>query len=382
MIERYDYLPISKIWTDEHRFFLWLQIEIAFLKSFRGVDIPLPEFFSPLWIHSIREREMTCKHDVAAFVEWMEESYLFPLIGEEARFVHYGLTSSDIIDTAFSMQIRESEAIIIELVDSLCNAICDKSMAHEETDILGRTHGQAAEIFSLRNKLAPYEDALDYFTIPYSQPYYGRLRGSIGDQKYFTPRVEENALDALELLVSPLNDGQIIHRSLFADHMNRWAILASIIEKIATDIRLLAQTEIGELHEGFSEEQTGSSSMPHKQNPILTENLCGLARTIRGYQVTAMQNIALWNERDISHSSAERMIFPDAVILLGFMLHRLTEVFENLVIDEKRIAENINQYGKSLESQKHMLALIDGGSTRKEAHTLIKNITQMKRTTK
>jgi adenylosuccinate lyase len=205
-----------------------------------------------------------------------------------------------------------------------------------------------------------------------NEAYYGRLRGSVGDQKYFDKAIELQALEKLGLEPCPVNDGQIMHRALFSRYMNTWATLGSTIGKIATDIRLLAQTEIGELQEGFSKNQIGSSSMPHKHNPIFAENLCGLARVIRGYQTAAMQNIELWNERDISHSSSERIIFPDAVTTLGFMLHRLKDVLFSMRVNTDRMAENIEKYGVGMESQKKMLKLINQGSTRKEAHALMR----------
>lgn len=372
MIARYDYKPISHIWSESNRYQLWTLIELTFLKHFKGINVEVPEMFHPDWIEKIQHKEKVTKHDVAAFVEWLEQDYLYPRIRENSRFVHYGLTSSDILDTAFSMQIRDSNNVIIELVTDVTDMLFHMGTEYRDVKILGRTHGQAAEIRELSEKFFSYEAALQTF-YPGGRLYYGRLRGSVGDNKYITRELEEEVLTDLDLLPSFVNDGQIIHRAQFAQYMNDWAMLASVIEKIATDIRLLAQTEIGEIQEGFTRGQMGSSSMPHKKNPIASENLCGLARTIRGYQTTAMQNIALWNERDISHSSAERMIFPDAVILLGFMLHRLKDILQFIVVNESRMQHNIEMHWELLDTQQEMLTLIDNGASRKEAHAIMRN---------
>ena len=376
MISRYDYPPIAKIWSDNNRYFLWTKIELAFLNAYTNgaldsITIPPPETFYDHWVIKIQEKERKMKHDVAAFVEWMEEDFLFPMIRERARFVHYGLTSSDILDTCFSMQIRESNEIIRKLVQSASGMFGELAYIYRNYEILGRTHGQAAEIMALSEKFYAYTDALEMFE-PTANDYYGRIAGSVGDHKYVDRGTEAMTLDTLDLKCCSAKDGQIIHRAIYASYMNEWATLASVIEKIATDIRLLAQSEIGEILEGFSKGQVGSSSMPHKRNPILCENLCGLARVIRGYQVTTMQDIALWNERDISHSSAERIIFPDAAVIMGFMLKRLADIVEFLVIDTGRMSDNIKRFGSGIDSQQQMLDLIKAGSTRKEAHALLR----------
>lgn len=373
MISRYNFKPIAEIWSDADRYKIWLQIELAFFNQLRGHSLEAPSHFLDDWITKIQERENVSKHDVAAFVEWMEEDYLFPIVKEEARYVHYGLTSSDILDTAFVIQIRKSNKIIDMLVSNIDALLHDLRADYKDVAILGRTHGQAAELLSLAEKFHAWQKALVYNCPDEDERIYrGRLAGSVGDHKYFDSEIEWKVLSSLGLEPANLIDGQIIHRSVFADYMNEWAMLASVVEKIATDIRLLAQSEIAEIREGFSKGQMGSSSMPHKENPILSENLCGLARTIRGYQTTAMQNIALWNERDISHSSAERMIFPDATTLLGFMLYRLQGLLSCLAIDTERMGENIERFGTGIDSQEIMLTLIDVGRTRKEAHAFLR----------
>jgi adenylosuccinate lyase len=363
MINRYGCAEIESIWTDNHRFLLWSRIELVFLKAFKGIDVDEFDAFSDEWVSEIKVIEDRTKHDVAAFVEWLEGK-----VGN--RYIHYGLTSSDILDTAFSLQIRETNAILNRMVAHLREILYTLSVKYKETIITGRTHGQAAERIRLGDKFSAYEMSV-LLNSP-SGPYYGKLSGSTGDYKYFEKNVEYKTLKQLGLSACPIKDGQIIHRSIYANYMNQWALLASVIAKIATDIRLLSQSEICEIQEGFSKGQMGSSSMPQKCNPIMTENLCGLARVIRGYQTTAMQNIELWNERDISHSSAERIIFPDAAIILGFMINRLISVMSNIQVRPDNILNNLSKHLKSMESQARMLALIDSGHSRKEAHELMR----------
>ncbi len=366
MIDRYKCPEISGIWSDNYKYYLWLRIELTFLKYFRGVSIPMPKIFDSKWVNQIAEIETKTHHDVAAFVEWLEEYVKEAGYEDYARWVHYGLTSSDITDTCFSMQIAQSNTICRVLLDKVFTALNNLSYKHGSTYMIGRTHGQAAERIEFWRKLQSYHYVLAA-NMP-SQVYYGKLSGSVGDYKYFKQEVANNTLEELGLQVCGLQDGQIIHRSVYANYMNQWAMMASVIAKIATDIRLLSQSCIEEVQEGFAEGQVGSSSMPQKKNPIISENLCGLARVIRGYQATAMENIELWLERDISHSSAERMIFPDAVGLLGYMINRLHTLLSNLQVNEKKIAENLAKYSDQMESQAKMLQMINKGSSRKEAH--------------
>ena len=353
-----------------------MQVELAFLKHLRGVTVPVPEVFQQEWINAILTIEERTRHDVAAFVEWLE-AYCRPIIGEEARYIHYGLTSSDILDTTFSIQLRDSNKVIGRLlVKGVCHTLEDLMNKHLNTEMVGRTHGQAAEKIKLGHKFVAYMQALRRVRPVFYSSYdvwgktkdIGRLCGAVGDNKYFNPMVEVKALEDLGLSSSRLNDGQIINRAYYATHMNEWAVTASIIAKIATDIRLLAITEVGEVREGRSKGQMGSSSMPQKRNPIGSENLCGLARVVRGYQTTAMQDIELWLERDISHSSAERIIFPDAAVILGYMLTRLDSILKTLDVDTVAIRNNLTDVFGSMSAQEKMLKLIDSGLSRREAH--------------
>lgn len=365
MLERYDCPELRSIWSEENKYLIWYDIESMFLKQLRNTHHHQISRFRQEWIDKIKQIEEETRHDVAAFVTWME-SFLrdTPLVGDEARYVHYGLTSSDITDTAFSIQLKETNGKLSQLRAGVLAAISNLYREHSDMLVLGRTHGRAAETIPFGNKLNAYSRMLKWANLELIC--YGRLCGSVGDYKYFDANVERLALNELGLLPSPINDGQIMSRLYHANFMNEWALLANAIAKIATDIRLLAHDGVDEVSEKFTSKQMGSSSMPHKQNPILCENLCGLARVINGYQATAMQNIVLWNERDISHSSAERYIFPDAAVTLGFMLRRLQKVLSGLVVHQERIATKVQT--TPTDSQAAMLRLIDEGMTRSEAH--------------
>lgn len=369
MIPRYDCPEIRNIWEEQNKYLLWTRIELLFLWHLREIDVPVPESFSPEWIKEIQEIEATTKHDLAAFVYWLEK-YLAVKIGAESRFVHYGLTSSDIVDTAFSLMIKQTDNVINKLVKNTLVALDVLINKYEHLEMLGRTHGQAAEKILLADKLSSYSSALANFSP--KERYFGRLAGSVGDYKYFKKTMAQSTLLDLGLEPCNVNDGQIIHRALYAKYMNNWALLGGVVGKIATDIRLLSQSGINEMREGFAEGQMGSSSMPQKRNPILCENLCGLARILRGYQTTIMQDIELWNERDISHSSAERIVFPDAAVILGFMLIRLASILENLDINKVSMSYNLHYFESDIAGQERMLRLIDSGMSRSEAHKAIK----------
>jgi adenylosuccinate lyase len=372
MIDRYKCPEIAIIWSEPFKYLTWTRIELIFLRYLKGVDIPLPKTFETKWIEEIARLESKTNHDVAAFVEWLEGYVANAGFEDYARWVHYGLTSSDILDTAFSLQIMQTNWVLQQLASHVTAAIAILMGEHGEIEMIGRTHGQAAEPIVFGSKLNAYIQAFHHF-LPGQSAYYGKISGSVGDSKYFKPEVAKSTIEHLGLAVCPVQDGQVIHRAVYAHCMNQWALLASVIAKIATDIRLLSQTGIEEVHEYFGESQVGSSSMPQKRNPIYSENLCGLARIIRGYQTTVMQNIELWNERDISHSSAERITFPDASILLGFMIKRLGEVLQHLEVNEVSMCNNLSKYSHLMESQSRMLKYIQKGMSRKEAYEKVRS---------
>lgn len=368
MIERYDCPEIRYIWSDENRFKIWEHLEIKFLENFTNIKIN-KEDYPEIDISSINEIEKRTKHDVAAFVEWLEKT-MYAVVGKESRFIHYGLTSSDIVDTSFSIMLQLTNSKIADFLYQLRLSI--EKHKNTNIEILARTHGQAAEKIFLSQKFQSYSNSVE--TMRYKllkRQYFGKLSGSVGDNKYVSKAVTEKTLKEFGI-INDCVEGQIVSRFVYAEIMNEWAIIASIIAKMATDIRLLSQTGIEEIFEGFDKNQIGSSSMPHKRNPVLCENICGLSRVIRGYQTTAMQNIELWNERDISHSSAERMIFPSAAVTLGFMINRMIEIFDNLFINDIKISNNIIDQNRNITSQQEMLDLIKTGMTRKEAHDYIK----------
>jgi adenylosuccinate lyase len=254
MHSRYDHPLIRKIWEDQQKYLYWVEIETTFLRNLKGKSAIINSIESSD-ILRIQELEQITKHDIGAFIQWLEEK-LTPLIGSDARFVHYGLTSSDIVDTAFSMAIRDSNIIIEKLLEKLVNIIHELAVRYKFNTIVGRTHGQHAEVFPLRQKFMSYHNVLLAFP---EQKYYGRLAGSVGNYAYFQPEIAEKTIKSLGLIPSIFNDGQVIHRSVYARYMNEWAVLASVLAKIATDIRLLAQTEVGEFQEDFSDGQVGSS---------------------------------------------------------------------------------------------------------------------------
>jgi adenylosuccinate lyase len=371
MHDRYNHKAIANVWSKENRYKLWLKIELAHLQFLLGGSAPHIELDIP----AIEAIEKEIKHDVAAFVQWLEAA-LTKAGFASANKVHYGLTSSDVVDTAFSMQLRDASMYIEDELLDLTGTIDELMHSHKSIMMIGRTHGQAGELISFKHKLQGWRDTLGWFYDSYTKKYYGKLSGSMGDNKYNSEAYEIVVLDHLKLKSCGPIQGQIISRAYHAEFMNHWATLASIVEKIALDIRLHAQTGIDEFHENFSTKQVGSSSMPHKKNPIICENLTGIARTIRGYQAAAMQNIALWDERDISHSSAERIIFPDASVLIGYQLVKMREVIKGLIIDEAAIKRNIEENQAMLDTQLKLLDAVNQGKSRTDAHREIKEEAQ------
>jgi len=361
MIPRYQFEPIANIWAEKTKYQLWLKIELAFLRNFTGRTFNIE--LNDMDLRQIKYLEDKTKHDVAAFVEWLE-----PLTSNK---LHYGLTSSDIVDTAFSMQIRETNVIVRHLLSELNDRLAELAKRHPKLHLLGRTHGQAAEIIAFSHKCKEWTNNISWL-LSSNFTYYGKLSGSVGDYKYFEKDLADDTLNDLGLSNGDtVSQGQVISRAVYASYAQWWSLVASCLEKIAVDIRLLAQTGIEELFEGRVGTQIGSSSMPHKRNPIACENICGVARVIRGYASTALENVALWAERDISHSSAERIIFPDAAELLGYAINKLSQVITNIEVSPANMEKNaLGTVG--ITSQLQMLELIDKGMSRKEAHETLR----------
>lgn len=378
MIERYTLPKMGRIWESSNRFAKWLQVEILVCEAMAKEGMVPPKSLENIKkkadfsIDRIKEIEEEVKHDVIAFLTNVEEH-----VGPDARFIHVGLTSSDILDTALALQLKEAMQIIIEDIGILLAVLKERAFEHKDTVMIGRSHGIHAEPITFGLKLAVWysemkrnlrrlEQALDVIG-------YGKISGAVGTFANVPPQVENYVCDKLGLKPAEIST-QIIQRDRHAQYFTALAILAGSIEKIAVEIRHLQRTEVGEVEEAFSPGQKGSSAMPHKKNPIGSENLTGLARLVRSYCIAAMEDMPLWHERDISHSSAERVIAPDSTILIDFMLNRLTRMIENLVVKEDAMARNLEKLKGLIYSQQVLLALVAKGCSRQDAYSLTQRI--------
>ena len=376
MIDRYSREEIKKIWELDEKFKYYLKVELAVCEAYARLgEIPTKNLDeikqkASFSVERIDEIEKEVRHDVIAFLTNVNET-----VGKDnAQYIHKGLTSSDVIDTAFALQIADSSKIILSDLDELINTLKELAFKHKNTICIGRSHGVHAEVttfgFKLLNWLDELQRAKGSFTYALNEVTVGQISGPVGTYSNVSPQVEQLACEILHLPPAKIST-QIISRDRHAKFMSSLASIASIIEQFATEIRHLQKTEVREVEEGFGKNQKGSSAMPHKKNPVLCENLCGLARVVRSNMVAAFENINLWHERDISHSSTERIIFPDSLILVDFMLSRFTNVMENLVVHEDNMLKNANLYGGIIYSQKVMLKLVDKGYTREEAYKIV-----------
>ncbi len=376
MIDRYSREEIKKIWDLEVKFNYYLKVELAVCEAYHKLGvIPEPNLKeiktkAAFTLDRIDEIEQEVRHDVIAFLTAINES-----VGEEnAKYIHMGLTSSDIIDTAFALQIKDSSSIILEDLSTLIKTVRDSAQKYKNTVCIGRSHGVHAEITTFGLKLLNWLDGLERakntFENAVEEISTGQISGPVGTYSNVPVEIEEIACKNLGLIPARIST-QIISRDRHAKFMSALGLIAALIEQFATEIRHLQKTEVREVEEGFSSKQKGSSAMPHKKNPVLCENLCGLARVVRSNMLTAFENINLWHERDISHSSAERIIFPDSLILVDFMLHRFNSVVQNLVVHEQNMLRNTTLYGGVIYSQKVMLKLVENGLTREEAYRLV-----------
>lgn len=376
MIDRYSREEIKKIWDLEEKFSYYLKVELAVCEAYANLgQIPqksLDEIRekASFSVDRIDEIEREVKHDVIAFLTNVNEN-----VGKEnAKYIHMGLTSSDVIDTAFALQIVDSSKIILSDIEDLAKLLKELAFKYKNTVCIGRSHGVHAEVTTFGFKLLNWLDSLNRakksFEFALEEVAAGQISGPVGTYSNVSPEVEKLACEILNLPPAKIST-QIISRDRHAKFMSALASIAAIIEQFATEIRHLQKTEVREVEEGFGNKQKGSSAMPHKKNPVLCENLCGLARVVRSNMLTAFENINLWHERDISHSSAERIIFPDTFILVDFMLHRFTEVMKNLVVHEDNMLKNTRLYGGVIYSQKVMLSLVDKGYTREEAYRIV-----------
>jgi adenylosuccinate lyase len=375
LIERYTPTRIREIWSDQHRFELWLQIEILAAEAWGSLGhIPadaLPAIRAASFdTERIKAEEARVGHDVIAFLTVVGESVGQP----QARYLHVGLTSSDVVDTAFAVQLRDSAGVILEDLRQLRETAAKLAIRHRRTVMVGRTHGIHAEPITFGFKVAGWvaelDRAIDRLEAAKQEVATGQLSGPVGTHASVDPQVEQYVCRALGLQVDPVST-QVVSRDRHSSYMNALAVAAGTLERIALEIRHLQRTEVAEALEPFGSEQKGSSAMPHKRNPELTERVCGLARVVRGYAATALENIALWHERDISHSSAERVIFPDACCLVAFMAEQMTRVLSGLEVHPERMARNLGASGGIVYSHRALLALVEAGMSREEAYRIV-----------
>ena len=375
MINRYSRAKMKAIWSPENRYRKWLDIEIMACEAMakRG-EIPAESMRNirkkaGFDVARIDEIEKTTKHDVIAFLTSVTE-----MVGEDGRFIHRGLTSSDILDTSLGMLLREAAEILIEDLDLLLAAIRKKAMTHRNTLMIGRSHGIHAEPITFGLKMAIWYTEMqrnrERLVHARETISVGKLSGAVGTFSFIDPAIEEYVCEKLALKPAPVSS-QIVQRDRHAEYFSTLAIIASSIDKFAQEIRLLQRTEVREAEEYFSPGQKGSSAMPHKRNPVLSENLSGLSRLMRSYALAAMEDVALWHERDISHSSVERVIGPDATILLDFMLSRFTGLIDQLVVYPERMLANIAMTKGVIFSQTVLLKLIEKGITREAAYAIV-----------
>lgn len=375
MIERYSREEMKKIWDLQSKFQYYLNVEIAVaeayaeLGTFPKEDIEKLKQLAKFDIKRIDEIEAEVKHDVIAFLTCVNES-----LGDLAKYMHVGMTSSDVIDTAFALQIQDSGKIILKDLDETIEAMKELAQKHKHTLCIGRSHGVHAEVMTFGVKICNWIDILERqranFVHALEEIRVGQISGPVGTYSNIPPEVEQITCKNLGLKPARIST-QIIARDYHAYFMQSLALIGSVIEQFATEIRHLQRTEVLEVEEGFGKNQKGSSAMPHKKNPVLSENLCGLARVVRANSMVAMENIPLWHERDISHSSAERIIFPDSLTLIDFMLNRFKGIVQNLVVHEKNMLKNTEKFGGIVFSQKVLLKLIEKGLTREDAYRLV-----------
>jgi adenylosuccinate lyase len=383
MIERYSIPEIRDIFKEENKYKKWVEIELTHLQVLEEEGLIPPGSYSEVvekvkdidyveFAKRAKEIEKEVDHDVIAFLMALEER-----VGDKGRYLHFGLTSSDVVDTANALILKEALEKIIKELDSLIEEVKKKAVEYKYFPIMGRTHGVFAEPTSLGLKFLFFysellrarsrlEAALNEISV-------GKISGAVGNYVYLSPDIEEKILKRLNLKPERVST-QIVPRDRHAFMMSQIAILASSLERFATEIRLLQRTEVNEIMEPFGKGQRGSSAMPHKRNPIKSERVCGLARLLRGYLIPALENIPLWHERDISHSSNERYIFEDALCTLFYVIRLMKGIVEGLVVNREKIEENLRKYSDFYYSQALLLALVKKGLPRKDAYEIVKRV--------
>lgn len=379
MIERYTRPEMGAIWTEQNRYQAWLEVEILACEAWAELgEIPKEDVKrirdnASFDIDRILQIEQETRHDVVAFTRAVSET-----LGEERKWVHYGLTSTDVVDTALSYLIKQANDILRQDIQNFIDVIEARAKEHKNTVMMGRTHGVHAEPTTFGLKLALWREEMlrnqERFEQAAKVIETGKMSGAVGTYANIDPHVEAYVCEHLGLAAAPIST-QTLQRDRHAQYMSTLALIAASIEKFATEIRGLQKSETREVEEAFAKGQKGSSAMPHKRNPIGSENMVGMARLMRGYMVTAFENVALWHERDISHSSAERVIIPDATITLNYMLNRFTNIVKNLTVFPENMKRNMTRTFGLIYSQRILLALIDKGLAREEAYDTVQPLT-------
>jgi adenylosuccinate lyase len=380
VIERYTRPELGAVWTDDARMSAWRDVEVAAAEALgeegRG---PTPEELDAIraatfTVEAVREREQVTDHDVAAFVDILGAS-----AGPAGRWIHFGLTSSDVLDTALGLQLQRAGAVIVPAARELAAALADRAREHADTLCVGRTHGVHAEPTSFGLKLAGF--ALEAhrnagrLERAFDQAATGAISGAVGTYASLGPDFEARVLERVGLRAEPVST-QVVPRDRHAEVLGAIALAGAGLERFAQEIRHLQRTEVREVEEPFRAGQKGSSAMPHKRNPIVSERICGLARVLRGYAQAGIENVALWHERDISHSGAERVILPDATILIDYMQHLALRVVRGMVVHEDRMRANLELTSGALFSQRVLLALVEAGMQRDEAYRIVQRLAQ------
>jgi adenylosuccinate lyase len=380
MIPRYTREAIGSIWTQQRKMEGWLEVELAVTEALAGegtvpeADARACRERAAFTVEAVEEREAITNHDVAAFVDVVQAS-----IGDEGRWIHYGLTSSDVLDTALATQLVDAGTIVIEGALGYRDALIEQALKHRDTVAVGRTHGIHAEPSSFGLRLAGFafeaDRNLERLRRAFSQIAVGKLSGAVGSYASLPPAVEKRVMEGLGLARED-SATQVVPRDRHAEVLSSCALAAAGLERFATEVRNLQKTEVREVEEPFGKGQKGSSAMPHKRNPITTERITGLARVMRGYAQTGLENVALWHERDISHSGAERVILPDATICLDYMQHLGRRVAAEMVVHEERMRENLELTYGAVYSQRVLTALLDTGMVRDDAYRIVQENAQ------
>ena len=378
MIERYSRETMRKVWTEQNKFDAYLRVEILASEAWSQLGVVPKEDVEKLWknasfdINRIYEIEQQTRHDIVAFTRAVSET-----LGDERKWVHYGLTSTDVVDTANGYLLSQANAILLEDLEKMLEVLRQRAIEFKDTPAIGRTHGIHADITSFGLKWALWYEAmkrnLERFKSAARGVEVGKISGAVGNFANIPPFIQDYVCEKLGIESANIST-QVIQRDRHAYYMATLAVIASTIEQMSMEIRNLQRTEVHEVEESFGKGQKGSSAMPHKRNPISSENMCGCARVMRGYMASFYENVALWHERDISHSSTERIILPDATMLLDYMLNRFRGILENLVVFKDVMMENIYRTRKVIFAQRVMNALIEKGFSREQAYDTVQPI--------